>query len=276
MVELISTAAASCFGGKVEFFQYESAACRSSMAFAIYLPPQAKERSVPVVYFLSGLTCTPENFIVKAGAQRVAAKLGIALVVPDTSPRNTGIPDEDLDYDLGSGAGFYVNATAEPWARHYQMYDYVTAELPAIVAANFPIDDRRRGICGHSMGGHGALICGLRERQAYRSISALAPIANPTAVPWGQKAFRNYLGNDGWDDYDATLLVTKYQVDFPILIDIGSDDRFMDALLPENFVTASQKVGQNVNYRVHRGYDHSYYFISTFIEDHLLYHAEFL
>jgi S-formylglutathione hydrolase len=277
MTDLTSTARSSCFGGTVEFFQYSSQVCNGPMSFGIYLPPQAQLRSVPVLYFLSGLTCTPENFLTKAGAQQFAARQGVALVVPDTSPRQRGIAGEDDSYDLGSGAGFYVNATEEPWHPYYQMYDYVTRELPELVANNFPIDDRRRGICGHSMGGHGALVCGLRNPELYRSISAFAPIVNPSACPWGQKALGNYLGDRGWADYDATTLVAERQVNFPILIDQGSADQFLaDQLLPEKFVAACEKSGQKLNFRMQEGYDHSYYFISTFFADHLLYHAELL
>ncbi len=275
MTELTATSRYQCFGGSVEFYQHPSDCCGTSMAFGIYLPPQAQQRPVPVLYFLSGLTCTPENFLTKAGAQQFAARQGIALVIPDTSPRQTGIPAEDQDYDLGSGAGFYVNATEEPWRQHYQMYDYVTVELPNLVGANFPIDLSRAGICGHSMGGHGALVCGLRGN--YRSISAFAPIANPSASPWGQKAFGQYLGNQGWAQYDATMLVAERQVDFPILIDQGATDQFLvNQLMPEKFVAACDRAGQSLNFRMQEGYDHSYYFIASFIGDHLRYHAELL
>jgi S-formylglutathione hydrolase len=275
MTELTATSRYQCFGGSVEFYQHPSDCCGTSMAFGIYLPPQAQQRPVPVLYFLSGLTCTPENFLTKAGAQQFAARQGIALVVPDTSPRQTGIPAEDQDYDLGSGAGFYVNATEEPWHKHYQMYDYVTAELPQLIGANFPINPSRTGICGHSMGGHGALVCGLRGN--YRSISAFAPIANPSAGPWGQKALGAYLGNQGWAQYDATMLVAERQVDFPILIDQGATDQFLaNQLMPEKFVAACDRAGQSLNFRMQEGYDHSYYFIASFIGDHLRYHAELL
>lgn len=277
MVELTSTSSSACFGGRVEFFRHQSQVCAGPMNFGLYLPHQAQQRSVPVVYFLSGLTCTAENFLTKAGAQRFADRHGLALVVPDTSPRQTGIADEDRDSDLGSGAGFYVNATRSPWSSHYRMYDYVTQELPALVADHWPIDDRRRGICGHSMGGHGALVCGLRGN--YRSISAFAPIANPSQCPWGQRAFAAYLGSEvaDWADYDATLLVAKHQKSFPILIDQGGADQFLaEQLLPDHFLKAAGNVGQAVNYRLQEGYDHGYYFISTFIGDHLRYHAELL
>lgn len=275
MTELTATSRYQCFGGTVEFYQQRSDCCGTAMAFGIYLPPQAQQRPVPVLYFLSGLTCTPENFLTKAGAQQFAARHGIALVVPDTSPRQTGIPDEDQDYDLGSGAGFYVNATVEPWRKHYQMYDYVTLELPQLIGEHFPIDLSRAGICGHSMGGHGALVCGLRGN--YRSISAFAPIANPSACAWGQKAFEQYLGNQSWAQYDATMLVAERQVDFPILIDQGAIDQFLtNQLLPEKFVAACDRAGQALNFRMQEGYDHSYYFIASLIGDHLRYHAELL
>jgi S-formylglutathione hydrolase len=274
MTQLTPTATYQSFGGPVTFYEHPSDCCQTTMQFAIYLPPKVQE-TVPVLYFLSGLTCTPENFLTKAGAQQFAAQYGIALVVPDTSPRQTGIPGEDETYDLGSGAGFYVNATAEPWRKHYQMYDYVTQELPAIIAANFPVDESRRGIFGHSMGGHGALVCGLRGD--YRSISAFAPIANPTQSPWGQKALGAYLGDRHWSHYDATILVANHTVPYSILIDQGSTDQFLAGqLMPERFVAACATVGQQVNFRMQVGYDHSYYFISTFIGDHLRYHADLL
>jgi S-formylglutathione hydrolase len=275
MTELTLMNRYQCFGGSVEFYQHPSDCCKTKMAFAVYLPPQAQQRPVPVLYFLSGLTCTPENFLTKAGAQQFAARHGIALVVPDTSPRQTGIPNEDQDYDLGSGAGFYVNATQEPWRQHYQMYDYVTLELPQLVGEKLAIDTTRAGICGHSMGGHGALVCGLRGN--YRSISAFAPIANPSACAWGQKALGQYLGNQGWAQYDATMLVAERQVDFPILIDQGATDQFLaDQLMPEKFVAACDRAGQALDFRMQEGYDHSYYFIASFIGDHLRYHAELL
>jgi S-formylglutathione hydrolase len=274
-----------CFGGNVGFYQHQSRVCNGLMKFAVYQPP-SPAANLPVLYFLSGLTCTPENFITKAGAQQFAAQYGLLLVIPDTSPRNTGIANEDLDYDLGSGASFYVDATQEPWCNHYNMYSYVTQELPEIIEANFPVSDRK-GIFGHSMGGHGALVCGLRNPGMYRSISAFAPIVNPIAVPWGQKAFKNYLGDDQtiWQGYDATELVKQYQAPFSILIDQGSADQFLlnqlmpgsGASLEENrFIQACSDSNQSLNLRMQEGYDHSYYFISTFIADHLQYHAELL
>jgi S-formylglutathione hydrolase len=266
-----------CFGGNVGFYQHQSLVCQGVMKFTVYQPPRPIE-NLPVLYFLSGLTCTPENFITKAGAQQFAAQYGLLLVIPDTSPRNTGIVNEDLDDDLGSGAGFYVDAVQEPWRQHYNMYSYITQELPAIIRANFPVSSRQ-GIFGHSMGGHGALVCGLKNPGLYRSISAFAPIVNPSISPWGQKVFKNYLGDDQalWRSYDATELVQQQQVPFPILIDQGSADRFLvDQLMPEHFVQACATSNQSLNLRMQEGYDHSYYFISTFIADHLKYHYELL
>jgi S-formylglutathione hydrolase len=275
MLELISQS--SCFGGTVSFYQHRSTACNGLMKFSVYQPPTTQAK-LPVLYFLSGLTCTPENFITKAGAQQFAAKHGLLLVMPDTSPRNTGIANEDLESDLGSGAGFYLDAIQAPWQQHYNMYSYVTQELPELIAANFAVSDRQ-GICGHSMGGHGALICGLKNPHKYRSISAFSPIANPMTSPWGQKAFKNYLGDDQslWKNYDATELVLLHQVNFPILIDQGSADQFLvDQLMPDRFATACRSANQALDLRIQQGYDHSYYFIATFIADHLRYHAELL
>jgi S-formylglutathione hydrolase len=274
-----------CFGGNIGFYQHQSRVCNGLMKFAVYQPP-SPAANLPVLYFLSGLTCTPENFIMKAGAQQFAAQYGLLLVIPDTSPRNTGIANEDLDYDLGSGAGFYVDAVQKPWRKHYNMYSYVTQELPELIRANFPVSDRQ-GIFGHSMGGHGALVCGLRNPGMYRSISAFSPIVNPIVSPWGQKAFKSYLGNDQalWQSYDATELVQRQQVPFSILIDQGSADKFLaeqlmpgsGASLEENkFTQACANSKQALNLRMQEGYDHSYYFISTFIGDHLRYHAELL
>jgi S-formylglutathione hydrolase len=252
------------------------------MQFSIYIPDVARPAEpLPVLYFLSGLTCTEENFMAKAGAQRYAAELGLILVAPDTSPRNTDIPGETEAWDLGAGAGFYVDAIAEPWQQHYQMYSYVAAELPHLIAANFPADPSRQSICGHSMGGHGALVCGLRNRDHYRSISAFAPIAAPSQCPWGQKAFRNYLGTDSstWHRYDATELVLALPMESPrpILIDQGLQDTFLaEQLRPELLVKACEQVNQPLTYRAHPHYDHSYYFIATFIEDHIRFHARHL
>lgn len=266
-----------CFGGTVGYYSHASDRCQSEMRFATFVPPQAATGPVPVVYFLSGLTCTEENFTVKAGAQRWAAELGLMLVVPDTSPRHTGIPDEDKDYDLGSGAGFYVDATAAPWQPHYQMYSYVTQELPALIAANFPIVAAKSGICGHSMGGHGALVCALKNPDRYRSVSAFAPIAAPSQCPWGRKALEQYLGPDpaAWRAYDASELVRQGRFGGSILIDQGEADPFLaqNQLLPDVFARACQETGQSLELRYQPGYDHSYFFIASFIESHLRHHA---
>lgn len=246
------------------------------MKFAVYLPPQAKSGPVPVLYFLSGLTCTEENFMVKAGAQQFAARYGLMLVAPDTSPRKTGIPGEDDDWDFGTGAGFYVDATQAPWSQHYRMYSYVTEELPALIAEQFPAQADRQGICGHSMGGHGALICGLKNPGKYRSVSAFAPIGAPSRCPWGEKAFSHYLSErEAWKTYDASELVHHTQLDFPILIDQGMADPFLaNQLMPEVFEQACEQAGQSLILNRRQGYDHSYYFIATFIESHLHYHAD--
>ncbi|HAX80237.1 MAG TPA: S-formylglutathione hydrolase [Cyanobacteria bacterium UBA11372] len=266
----------TCFGGTVGFYSHHSSACNSEMKFSVYLPPQAKSKSVPVLYFLSGLTCTEENFMVKAGAQQFAAKYGVMLVVPDTSPRHTGIPGEDDDWDFGTGAGFYVDATVEPWKAHYRMYSYVVDELPVIIAEHFPAIPEKQSIFGHSMGGHGALICALKNPARYLSVSAFSPIVAPMRCAWGQKAFTNYLGDEKetWRAYDASELVLTAQYNRPILIDQGTEDKFLsNQLLPEVFQEACAKVGQILSLRMQAGYDHSYYFIATFMEDHIRHHA---
>ncbi len=265
-----------CFDGTVGFYSHRSELCQSEMRFSVYLPPQAKSEPVPVLYFLAGLTCTEENFMVKAGAQQFAAQQGLMLVAPDTSPRGTGIAAEDQDWDLGSGAGFYVDATAEPWRAHYQMYSYVVHELPALLAEHFPMQADRQGIFGHSMGGHGALICALKNPDRYRSVSAFAPIAAPMRCAWGQKAFSHYLGPDPehWRAYDASELVRTTPNQRPILIDQGLADPFLtDQLRPEVFEQACAEVGQPLTLRRQAGYNHSYYFIASFIEDHIRHHA---
>lgn len=265
-----------CFGGKVGFYSHHSETCNSEMKFAVYVPPQAESVPVPILYYLSGLTCTEENFIVKAGAQRLAAEYGLMLVVPDTSPRNTGIPGEEDDWDFGTGAGFYVDATAAPWKTHYQMYSYVVEELPALIAAQFSVAPERQGIFGHSMGGHGALVCALKNGDRYLSVSAFAPIVAPMRCPWGQKAFSNYLGSDpeAWKAYDASELVLTANFNRPILIDQGTSDSFLTKqLMPEVFEQACEEARQPLTLRLQPGYDHSYYFISTFMEDHILHHA---
>jgi S-formylglutathione hydrolase len=246
------------------------------MRFAVYQPPQAKSERVPVLYFLAGLTSTEENFMAKAGAQRFAANYGLMLVAPDTSPRNTGIPGEDEDWDFGSGAGFYVDATVEPWSSHYRMYSYIVHELPALIAEHFPIKPERQGICGHSMGGHGALVCALRNPEQYKSVSAFAPIAAPMRCPWVHKAFTNYLGADQetWRAYDASVLVLTAASNRPILIDQGTADPYLEEhLLPKVFEQACEKAGQPLTLRLQEGYNHNYYFIATFIEDHIRHHA---
>ncbi|MGB7444953.1 MAG: S-formylglutathione hydrolase [Coleofasciculaceae cyanobacterium] len=269
-----------CFGGTVGFYAHQSQTCRTEMRFAIYQPPQAKSKPVPVLYFLSGLTCTEENFVAKAGAQQFAAKYGLMLVVPDTSPRKAGVEGEDEDWDLGTGAGFYVDATQEPWAAHYQMYSYVVEELPSLIGEHFPAQMEKQGIFGHSMGGHGALVCALRNPEQYISVSALAPIAAPMRCPWGQKAFSHYLGSDqeSWRAYDASELVLTTNYSHPILIDQGKADPFLkkQQLLPEVFEEACEKAGHPLTLRFQVGYNHSYYFISTFMEDHIRHHAKVL
>lgn len=269
-----------CFGGTVGFYRHHSEACEHEMRFAVYQPPQAKLGRVPVLYFLAGLTCTEENFMVKAGAQQFAAEYGLMLVAMDTSPRHTGIVGEDDDWDFGTGAGFYVDATVSPWSKHYRMYSYVVAELPMLIASHFPAQSDRQGICGHSMGGHGALVCALRNPDRYLSVSAFAPIAAPMQSPWGQKAFTGYLGShpDAWRSYDASELVLTNQLQHPILIDQGMSDRFLQEqqLLPEVFEQACAKGKQSLILRKHEGYDHSYYFIATFVADHIQHHAQAL
>ncbi|AFY72328.1 S-formylglutathione hydrolase [Synechococcus sp. PCC 7502] len=267
------------FGGKVGFYSHFSEACHHEMRFSIYLPPQAQTKSVPVLYFLSGLTCTEEVFMAKAGAQKLAAEYGLILVVPDTSPRNTGIIGENQDWDLGSGAGFYVDATQEPWRSHYQMYSYVTSELPTFIHQNFPTLPDRQGIFGHSMGGHGALVCALRNPEQYQSVSVFAAIAAPSQCPWGQKAFTNYLGQDQttWQAYDATELVKYQGFPRPILFDQGTADTYLkNQLFTEAFLAACELANQPLILRYQEGYDHGFYFVSTFIADHIRHHAEAL
>jgi S-formylglutathione hydrolase len=266
------------FGGCLKRYTHYSNTLNCNMQFAIYLPPQTENgQKVPVLYWLSGLTCTDANFIEKAGAMRVAAELGIAIVVPDTSPRGKDVADDD-SYDLGQGAGFYVNATQAPWSRHYQMYDYVLKELPQLIGSCFPISDKR-SISGHSMGGHGALVLALRNRDHFQSVSAFSPISNPVNCPWGQKAFTAYLGEDAtaWADYDASVLMQKSTEFLPILVDQGESDEFLEVQLkPETLVAAAKASGYPLQLTLHEGYDHSYYFIASFIEDHLRFHAQHL
>ena len=268
-----------CFDGLQLRVRHPSAANHCEMTYSLYLPPQALAGGrVPLLYWLSGLTCTDENFTQKAGAQRYAAQYGLALVMPDTSPRGEGVPD-DPAYDLGQGAGFYLNATQTPWAQYYHMYDYITAELPAHLAAHYPLDDRA-GIAGHSMGGHGALQIALKNPARYAAVSAFAPIVNPGDTPWGQKAFTAYLGDDkhAWRDWDSTaLLATARAQHLPIRIDAGDADEFRPREIRcETFVDAAQQAGYRVDYHLHPGYDHSYYTIASYIGAHIAFHAEAL
>ncbi len=265
----------ACFGGWQDVYRHESEVLGCAMNFAVYLPPQAQTGArLPVLYWLSGLTCNEQNFITKAGAQRHAAEHGLILVAPDTSPRGDDVADAE-GYDLGKGAGFYVNATQAPWAAHYRMYDYVAEELPALIEANFPATDAR-GISGHSMGGHGALVIALRNPGRYRSVSAFSPIAAPSQAPWGDKAFSAYLGDDreAWKRYDATELVAMTQEKLPLLIDQGDADEFLDSQLkPHLLQAAAQAAGRPLTLRLQPGYDHSYYFIASFIGEHIAHHA---
>jgi len=267
------------FGGDLLFCAHHSAVCDGRMRFAVYLPPAASSGRVPVLFWLSGLTCSEENFVAKAGAQAHAARLGMALVVPDTSPRDTGIAGEDESWDLGSGAGFYVDATAEPWARHYQMQRYVNEELPAVVAEAFPIDIGRASISGHSMGGHGALVSALRHPDLYISVSAFSPICSPLNCPWGEKALGAYLGPRGeaWQSYDACALIAAAERPGELLVDQGSDDEFLSTQLkPELLEAACRDAGWSLTLRYQTGYDHSYYFVASFIGDHMDWHARHL
>nr|WP_314542983.1 S-formylglutathione hydrolase [uncultured Massilia sp.] len=275
MPELLSEHA--CFGGVQRFYKFDSSAIGLPMRFSVYLPPGAEGKRLPVLFYLAGLTCTEETFMIKAGAQRVAAEQGLILVTPDTSPRGAGVPGETDAWDFGAGAGFYVDAVQEPWSAHYRMYSHIL-ELRELVLAELPADPARVGIFGHSMGGHGALMLALRNPDLFRSVSAFAPIAAPMRCPWGQKAFGGYLGADqaAWRAYDATeLMADSVAPPFPkgILIDQGLADKFLaEQLYPEAFEQACQAVGQPLELRRHAGYDHGYYFISTFVEDHLRFH----
>lgn len=268
----------ACFGGWQDVYRHESSVLGCTMNFAIYLPPQAADGPVPVLYWLSGLTCNEQNFITKAGAQRYAAEHGIAIVCPDTSPRGDDVADAE-GYDLGQGAGFYVNATQAPWAAHYRMHDYVVRELPALVEAQFPVTDAR-AISGHSMGGHGALTLAMRHPGRYRSVSAFAPIVAPSLVPWGEKAFAAYLGDDrdAWKAHDAVALIESGLGErLPLLIDQGGADEFLTTQLrPELLQAAAQARGHPLTLNIRPGYDHSYYFIASFIDSHLAWHARAL
>ncbi len=267
------------FDGWLNRYRHRSQVCNCDMTFSVYLPPLARTKKVPAVYWLSGLTCTDDNFRVKAGAQRYAAELGLALVIPDTSPRGPDVPDVPERYDLGQGAGFYVNATQSPWSSHYQMYDYVTRELPALVEAELPLIPGRRAISGHSMGGHGALICALKEPGRYQSVSAFAPICHPMACGWGQGCFKAYLGNQrtAWVAYDAARLIEEGAAPIPLLIDQGTADEFLSQQLhPASLERVCVARNFPLTLRMQEGYDHSYHFIATFIGEHLAYHAHIL
>jgi S-formylglutathione hydrolase len=267
----------ACFGGVQRFYQHDSLETRGPMKFAAYLPPQAQSAKVPVLYFLSGLTCTEETFAIKGHAQQSAAELGLMLIAPDTSPRSPRLPGDADSWDFGYSAGFYVDATESPWAQHYRMYSYVTRELPALICANLPARADATGIFGHSMGGHGALTCALRNPGQYKSVSAFSPIAAPMLCPWGRKAFSGYLGPnvESWRQYDASELVARQPIPRPILIDQGKADQFLiEQLLPEKFAAAAARSGQSLNLRMQPGYDHGYYFIQTFMADHLRHHAK--
>lgn len=266
-----------CFGGVQGVYSHPSTSCNCEMTFGLFMPDAAKIAPVPVIWFLSGLTCTHENAMVKAGMQAWAAEYGIAVVFPDTSPRGDDIADDEA-YDLGKGAGFYVNATQDPWAPHFQMYDYVVTELPTLLASEFAIDSTRQAITGHSMGGHGALTIAMRNPGVFRSVSAFAPICNPTQSDWGKKQLGAYLGDDAakWAEHDSTLLMQNTGFDGPVLVDTGTNDQFLDLLMPEALSHAMAARRQTGSFRMQDGYDHSYFFISTFMEDHVSFHANAL
>ena len=265
-----------CFGGRQGFYSHQSSACSAPMRFSVFVPPHSAGARLPALYYLSGLTCNEEVFAIKAGAQRLAAELGLVLVAPDTSPRKTSIKGATDDWDFGEGAGFYVDATRAPWSDHFRMYSYVTQELPAVIAEQFPVDPTRAGILGHSMGGHGALTIALKNATTYRSVSAFAPIVAPIRVPWGKKALPRFLGDDAdaWRRYDACELVAQHRFHGTILVDQGLSDQFLEEQLqPERFEQACAEAGQSLELRRHHGYDHGYFFIQTFIADHLRHHA---
>ena len=265
------------FGGQQKRFEHASTSCNCTMTFSIYLPPQAETTKVPLVYWLSGLTCTDENFVTKAGAQAFASNHGLAIVAPDTSPRGDNVPDDpEGAYDFGLAAGFYVNATQEPFSTHYHMYDYITQELPALINENFNVDPNRVGIFGHSMGGHGALTIALNNPKTYKSVSAFAPICSPLNCPWGEKALTGYLGPDRetWKKHDACYMISQAQQRLPLLVDQGQDDPFLtEQLKPELLEVATKSHDHPLTLRLQPGYDHSYFFIASFMEDHIAHHA---
>lgn len=267
-----------CFGGRQLTYRHASKACACEMRFACFLPPAAERGPVPAVYWLSGLTCTEENFSVKAGAQRYAAQLGIALIIPDTSPRGVNLPGENDFVNVGTGAGFYVNATQPPWSAHYRMYDYISQELVETVNAHLPVDRARKSISGHSMGGHGALIIGIRNPLAWRSISAFSPISAASLSAWGEQAFTAYLGADRsvWQQYDACAVIRRQPSRHVLLVDQGGADSFLAQLRPGDLRQACADSGQRLEYRERPGYDHGYFFVGTFIEEHLRFHADAL
>lgn len=269
-----------CFEGRQLRFRHHSPVLDCDMTFSVYMPPGAGSARVPVLYWLSGLTCTDENFVIKAGAQKYAAEQGVALVAPDTSPRGENVPDDpEGAYDFGLGAGFYVDATQEPWSAHYKMYSYVVDELPGIISSEFNVDADRNSIFGHSMGGHGALTIALKHPERFKSVSAFAPIVSSTRCPWGEKAFGQYLGDDRetWKQYDAVELLATTDKQLPMMVDQGDQDNFLEEQLKtELLIARSQETGYPVEIRMQPGYDHSYFFISTFIEDHIKFHGRHL
>ncbi len=277
-MKLQKISSAKCFDGEQLRYVHYSDALQCEMKFSIFLPPKAKEGAVPVIYWLSGLTCTDENFVTKAGAQEYASDFGVAIVAPDTSPRGIDVPDDPEEaYDFGLGAGFYLNAIQEPWSKHYNMYDYIVHELPQLIASEFPINSDLSSISGHSMGGHGALTIALKNPELFRSVSAFAPICSPMQCPWGQKAFGNYLGDDEsrWKKYDTIELIRKSTERLPILIDQGDADNFLAAQLkPKLLEQAAMAADYPISLRIQSGYDHSYFFVASFIGEHIKFHAK--
>lgn len=276
---LTEVASSACFGGVQKRYQHASTTLDCDMHFSVYLPPAADDGPVSAIYWLSGLTCTDENFVQKAGAQRYAAEHGVALIAPDTSPRGEHVQDDPESWDFGKGAGFYVNATERPWMHHYQMYDYVSRELPELINEHFPVQAGRSAIMGHSMGGHGALVIALRNTDQYVSVSAFAPIVAPSEVPWGQKAFSNYLGesHEDWIDYDTVQLIGKAEYQLPMLVDQGLADGFLEEQLkPELLEAACEEADYPLTLKRREGYDHSYFYIATFIDEHIAFHARHL